>query len=94
MHSKEAFKSYPEKLNVLEAGVHCLISHLWLRMQAIKMRFIFTARRYASVVLAVVVCLCVCLSVCLSVRVSVCLSQAGIVSVSYTHLTLPTNREV
>jgi len=37
---------------------------------------IFTARRYASAVLAVVVCLCVCLSV----RLSVCLSQAGIVS--------------
>jgi len=37
---------------------------------------IFTARRYASAVLAVVVCP----SVCLSVRMSVCLSQAGIVS--------------
>ena len=36
----------------------------------------FTARRYASAVLAVVMCLCVCLFVCLSVR----LSQAGIVS--------------
>ena len=33
---------------------------------------VFTARRYASAVLAVVVCLCVCLSVRLS--------QAGIVS--------------
>ena len=45
---------------------------------------IFTARRYASAVLAVVVCPSVCpsvrLSVCLSVRPSVCLSQAGIVS--------------
>ena len=37
---------------------------------------VFTARRYASAVLAVVVCP----SVCLSVRLSVCLSQAGIVS--------------
>ena len=37
---------------------------------------IFTARRYASAVLAVVVCLCVRLSV----RPSVCPSQAGIVS--------------
>ena len=39
-------------------------------------RSIFTARRYASAVLAVVVCP----SVCPSVRLSVCLSQAGIVS--------------
>jgi len=37
---------------------------------------VFTARRYASAVLAVVVCPSVCLSVCPSVR----LSQAGIVS--------------
>ena len=34
--------------------------------------FIFTARRYASAVLAVLVCPSVCLSVCLSVRLSVC----------------------
>ena len=59
---------------------------------------IFTARRYASAVVSVVLCLCV--------RLSVRLSQADIVSkrlqigsrkqrpVSYTHLTLPTNREV
>ena len=33
---------------------------------------IFTARCYASAVLAVVVCPSVCLSVCLSVRLSVC----------------------
>ena len=32
---------------------------------------VFTARRYATAVLAVVVCLCVCLSVCMSVRLSV-----------------------
>ena len=36
---------------------------------------IFTARRYASAVLAVIVCPSVCLSVCLSVR----LSQVGVV---------------
>jgi len=34
--------------------------------------YIFTARRYASAVLAVIVCLSVCLPVCLSVRPSVC----------------------
>ena len=36
---------------------------------------IFTARRYASAVLAVIVCLSVCLSICLSV----CPSQIGVV---------------
>ena len=41
---------------------------------------VFTARRYASAVLAVVVCPSVRLSVCLSVRLSVRLSQDGIVS--------------
>ena len=46
---------------------------------------IFTARHYARAVYAMVVCLSVCLCVCLS--------QVG-VPVSYTHLTLPTNREV
>ena len=38
-------------------------------------KFVFTARRYASAVLAVIVCLSVRPSVCLSV----CLSQVGVV---------------
>ena len=38
---------------------------------------LFTARRYASAVLAVVVCLCVCLSVCLSVCHNPVLYQNG-----------------
>ena len=54
-----------------KARAECLLSVVEL---------LFTARRYASAVLAVVVCPSVCLSVCPSVRLSVCLSQAGIVS--------------
>jgi len=61
----------------LLGGAGCPSNTMWLGLRPTSMpSFIFTARRYASAVLAVVVCP----SVCLSVRLSVCLSQAGIVS--------------
>ena len=59
----------------LSGGVMTLVSRK-LSLLLFVHQIVFTARRYASAVLAVVVCLSVCLCVC----VSVCPSQAGIVS--------------
>jgi len=58
------------------AEVTGLVQKLFGRSFCESLVLVFTARRYASAVLAVVVCPSVCLSVC----PSVCLSQAGIVS--------------
>jgi len=60
---------YPDGTNYLKTKL-CMDVSLTIEVMAIFV--IFTARRYASAVLAVVVCP--------SVRLSVCLSQAGIVS--------------
>jgi len=77
--------------NLLSSGLYILfllivflfngpLDTSYLRICRRDLLHIFTARRYASAVLAVVVCLSVRLSVCPSVLPSVCLSHAGIVS--------------
>ena len=56
-----------------------LLSYVNVVMYSVIYNCIFTARRYASALLAVIVCPSVRPSVCLSVCLSVRLSQVGVV---------------
>ena len=60
-------------------GVDDIMWHWPSEKSSKRIRLLFTARRYASAVLAVIVCLSVRPSVCLSVCLSVCPSQFGVV---------------
>ena len=64
-----------------------------LNVSAIVKYVHFYCASYALAVYAIAVCPSVCVSVCLS-QVGVLLKWLNIGTVSYTHLTLPTNREV
>ena len=70
-------------LNLAESTNQSLLPHVDRQCRVYRLLFLclsarfFTARRYASAVLAVVVCPSVCLSVCLSVRHKPVLYQNG-----------------